>query len=252
MKKAKTWIITCICLQLLLICFGSPCGNPVTDAVNDIDKLVGNLPNDYFLNVKQYKQMESLPKHCWLYLMVKEVSDQLEQLKHKFSNTSQNYEILSNLSMIFLGIRQCLHLSDHMDFIDDYSHQERVLLPSEFFMEVKNTTEVFKEINNTDYDKTCVLPTINSAEDDFFSRVTKELQHTMREGNSSKLIPGKPELSSGPSLQWANIASIALSCLIVGFLVGGFVCWLVKYRKSPERTDEESTELKSDRHVLPS
>lgn len=42
----QTWIITCFCLQLLLlnplVKAQSSCGNPVTDDVNDIAKLVSN------------------------------------------------------------------------------------------------------------------------------------------------------------------------------------------------------------------
>ncbi|XP_071655959.1 kit ligand isoform X6 [Patagioenas fasciata] len=64
MKKAQTWIITCFCLQLLLlnplVKAQSSCGNPVTDDVNDIAKLVGNLPNDYMITLKYVPKMDSL------------------------------------------------------------------------------------------------------------------------------------------------------------------------------------------------
>ncbi|XP_033017693.1 kit ligand isoform X3 [Lacerta agilis] len=64
MKKAQTWIITCFYLQLLLlnplIRAQSPCGNPVTDDVYDIAKLVGNLPNDYMITLKYVRKMDSL------------------------------------------------------------------------------------------------------------------------------------------------------------------------------------------------
>uniref|UniRef100_A0A8D0FCY4 Kit ligand n=1 Tax=Strix occidentalis caurina TaxID=311401 RepID=A0A8D0FCY4_STROC len=61
---SKTWIITCFCLQLLLlnplVKAQSSCGNPVTDDVNDIAKLVGNLPNDYMITLKYVPKMDSL------------------------------------------------------------------------------------------------------------------------------------------------------------------------------------------------
>ncbi|XP_074868238.1 kit ligand isoform X5 [Carettochelys insculpta] len=64
MKKTQTWIITCFYLQLLLL---SPlaraqgrCGNPVTDDVNDITKLVGNLPNDYMIPLRYVRKMDTL------------------------------------------------------------------------------------------------------------------------------------------------------------------------------------------------
>ncbi|KAM4675624.1 kit ligand isoform 2-T2 [Discoglossus pictus] len=257
MKKTKTWIITCIYLQLLLICFGSPCGNPITDAVNDIDKLVGNLPNDYIMTLNYVPLKEALPRHCWLYLMVNEVSIRLDVLTQKFSNSSQNYFILSKLSLIFYGIRNCLQLNEHMDFIEEYSMDEGTFYPQQFFKHVTSTIEVFKDINNTDYDRTCVLPTTNSLEDDLTNWVTKqELQYVpsiLKNNSSRSASTDKSENSSGSPLQWTSIASIALSCLIVGFLFGGFVSWKVKHRRAPARTGEhvspteENTELKSDR-----
>uniref|UniRef100_A0A8D2Q7V4 Kit ligand n=1 Tax=Varanus komodoensis TaxID=61221 RepID=A0A8D2Q7V4_VARKO len=60
----KTWIITCFYLQLLLlnplVKAQSRCGNPVTDDVNNIGKLVGNLPNDYMIPLKYVRKMDSL------------------------------------------------------------------------------------------------------------------------------------------------------------------------------------------------
>ncbi|XP_075788983.1 kit ligand isoform X5 [Pelodiscus sinensis] len=64
MKKTQTWIITCFYLQLLLFNplakAQGPCGNPVTDDVNDITKLVGNLPNDYMITLRYVQKMETL------------------------------------------------------------------------------------------------------------------------------------------------------------------------------------------------
>uniref|UniRef100_A0A8C5TID9 Kit ligand n=1 Tax=Malurus cyaneus samueli TaxID=2593467 RepID=A0A8C5TID9_9PASS len=63
-QKKSTWITTCFCLQLLLlnplVKAQSSCGNPVTDDVNDIAKLVGNLPNDYMITLKYVPKMDSL------------------------------------------------------------------------------------------------------------------------------------------------------------------------------------------------
>uniref|UniRef100_A0A8C0GPS5 Kit ligand n=1 Tax=Chelonoidis abingdonii TaxID=106734 RepID=A0A8C0GPS5_CHEAB len=60
----ETWIITCFYLQLLLlnplVKAQSPCGNPVTDDVNDITKLVGNLPNDYMITLRYVQKMDTL------------------------------------------------------------------------------------------------------------------------------------------------------------------------------------------------
>ncbi|KAF2974760.1 hypothetical protein EK904_001628, partial [Melospiza melodia maxima] len=135
-----TWIITCFCLQLLLlnplVKAQSSCGNPVTDDVNDIAKLVratlssapcrkaqqsgtlqrvarfmlapfcraasyvGNLPNDYMITLKYVPKMDSLPSHCWLHLMVPEFSISLHNLLQKFSDIPDMTDVLSNYSII--------------------------------------------------------------------------------------------------------------------------------------------------------
>ncbi|KAG8578156.1 hypothetical protein GDO81_010401 [Engystomops pustulosus] len=161
MKKTKTWIITCIYLQLFFVCFGSPCTNPLTDAVNDIEKLVGNLPNDYIMRLKRVPAKDHLAKHCWLYVMVHELSNRLELLVYKFSTTSQNYRILGDLSLIFREIRNCVHLNEQMEFVEEYldNVSDGEFVPRDFFNSVTSTFDVFKDINNTNYNTTCVVPT---------------------------------------------------------------------------------------------
>uniref|UniRef100_A0A8C0UP38 Kit ligand n=1 Tax=Cyanistes caeruleus TaxID=156563 RepID=A0A8C0UP38_CYACU len=65
----KTWIITCFCLQLLLlnplVKAQSSCGNPVTDDVNDIAKLVSTF-------------------YCTLFCMLKIVNDFVKENGHLY------------------------------------------------------------------------------------------------------------------------------------------------------------------------
>ncbi|KAM8971987.1 kit ligand [Pelodytes ibericus] len=229
-QQPKTWIITFIYLQLHSICFGSPCGNPVTDAVNDIEKLVGNLPNDYNMALRYVPKNEDLPKHCWLYVMLNEVSFRIDVLSSKFSSLSQNYLILNNLSLILQGIRDCVQFSEQMDFVEEYSLHEGNFPPQKFFSFITKTIEVFKEINNTDYDRTCVLPTSN-----YWNHGTnKDLPYVpSTRKNSSRIIsPDEARPSSNTSLHWTSIASTALSCLFVGFLFGALCWWKVKHRSA--------------------
>uniref|UniRef100_A0A7M4FT02 Kit ligand n=1 Tax=Crocodylus porosus TaxID=8502 RepID=A0A7M4FT02_CROPO len=93
-QKNLTWII--LLLLNPLVRAHRPCENPVTDDVNDIPKLIENLPNDYRITLKYIKKMESLPNHCWLHLMVPEFSKSLNNSLHKFSQIS---EALSNHSI---------------------------------------------------------------------------------------------------------------------------------------------------------
>ncbi|XP_063301229.1 kit ligand [Pelobates fuscus] len=232
MKKTKTWIITFIFLQIQFICFGSPCGNPVTDAVNDIEKLVGNLPKDYNMALRYVPVNENLPKHCWLYVMLYEVTIRLDDLSDKFSTSSQNYLILNNLALIMQGIRDCVQLSEQMEFVEEYSRQEENFYPENFFRFVTKTIEVFTEINNTDYDRTCVLPTLNYSS----HRTNPELAYvpsTLK--NSSRISsPNTNESLSKITLHWTSIASTAMGCLFIGFLFGVLCWWKVKHRAMPK------------------
>uniref|UniRef100_A0A8C4VW44 Kit ligand n=1 Tax=Gopherus evgoodei TaxID=1825980 RepID=A0A8C4VW44_9SAUR len=63
-KKTLTWIITCFYLQLLLlnplVKAQSPCGNPVTDDVNDITKLVSDFLKTTLLKILNNRRKENV------------------------------------------------------------------------------------------------------------------------------------------------------------------------------------------------
>ncbi|XP_056430368.1 kit ligand isoform X2 [Hyla sarda] len=238
MKKTKTWIITCIYLQLFFVCFGSPCTNPLTDAVHDIEKLVGNLPNDYIMRLKRVPAKDHLAKHCWLYVMVHELSSRLEVLVNRFANTSQNYKILGDLTLIFREIRNCVNLNEQMDFIEEYldNISEGEFVPREFFNSVTSTFDVFKDINNTNYNTTCDLPTSDPELSYITNGNTQYASSHLR--NSTRIVPGYTEsieMNSRLPLQWPSIASIALMSIVVGFAFG-VLCWKVKHRRGHTET----------------
>uniref|UniRef100_A0A7M4FPF6 Kit ligand n=1 Tax=Crocodylus porosus TaxID=8502 RepID=A0A7M4FPF6_CROPO len=104
-----TWII--LLLLNPLVRAHRLCENPATDDVNDIPKLIGNLPNDYRITLKYVEKMESLPNHCWLHLMVPEFSKSLNNLLHKFSQISEalsNHSIINSLARIINDLMECL------------------------------------------------------------------------------------------------------------------------------------------------
>ncbi|XP_075065478.1 kit ligand [Mixophyes fleayi] len=246
MKKTKTWIITCIYLQLLFICFGSPCRNPVTDAVKDIEKLVGNLPSDYIMRLKRVPVKEHLAKHCWLYVMLHEVSSRLGELLSKFSETSQNYVILNSLSLILREIRNCVQLNEQEEFVEEYLEKIQVgrVSPSDFFEYVNNTINLFKDINNTHYDNDlCVSPTDGPDGGDNVTKgitqyASSKLKNSSKIGHS-ELVP----ISSSSSLPWPSIATIALASLVIGFLFG-IMCWKVKHQRG--QAENEVPEIHID------
>nr|XP_033808530.1 kit ligand [Geotrypetes seraphini] len=244
MKKTKTWIVISIYLHLLLfVHFGNPCGNPVTNAVNDIEKLVGNIPNDYLIKLKYAQEMPTLPNHCWLYLMVHEVSKSLNVLLFKFSSTSQNYSIISSLTMILQGIRKCLQnqLHNQMEFIEDYPYyKEGSIIPSEFFRNVNRTINVFKDIDDVDYDSVCIVPsttenpqTVSKIDVTYpYSSVSFPYLPSKRKENSSihqSLQNNGSQYTS--NLPAVSMAFISLPSLLVGFFLG-IACWRLKNQKT--------------------
>ncbi|XP_030070853.1 kit ligand [Microcaecilia unicolor] len=261
MKKTKTWIFISIYLQLLLfVHFGNPCGNPVTNAVNDIDKLVGNIPNDYLIKLKYAQEMPTLPNHCWLYLMVHEVSKSLNVLLYKFSSTSPNYSIISSLTMILQGIRKCLQnqLHDQMEFIEDYPYyKEGSIIPREFFRNVTRTIDIFKDTNNVHYDSMCIVPTTTVIpQTDSKIGVTYSyssvpfpyLPSKRKENSSSHQSLQNDDSPYTSNLPAVSMAFISLPSLIVGFVLG-IACWRLKHQK-PRLEDVEAVHCTETKEVL--
>ncbi|KAG8439542.1 hypothetical protein GDO86_005662 [Hymenochirus boettgeri] len=196
---------------------------------------VGNLPNDYIMTLRYVPKKESLPKHCWLYIMVNEMTRRLDILSSKFKKSSQNYLILDNLSLILHGIRFCIK---HMDFDPDYSlYEEQGFTPEQFFKYVNKTIEVFKEINNTEYDSTCDHTDYNYEQnteyDSMMHNTNQDLPYVpSSRRNSSRIVSSdKPEFKSGAPLQWTSVVSIALACLLIGFVLGIVCWWKFKHRE---------------------
>lgn len=244
MKKTKTWIVTCIYLQLLVICFGSPCKNPITDAVNDIDKLVGNLPSDYIMHVNNISR-SSLSKHCWLYVMVYEMSAQLTELSSKLSNTSDNYHMIDRLSLIFREIRTCIQSSKEQDFVQEYLENvsKEMLSPRIFFNLVTETISVFQEVNNTHFDDTCMVPTSDPMAGDSVTKGSIQYASSkLRNGSKSGHTEKTEVSSSSSSLPWTSIASIAMACTVAGFFLG-VMCWKLKHQR---RANNEVSEIHTD------
>uniref|UniRef100_A0A8C3XIJ8 Kit ligand n=1 Tax=Chelydra serpentina TaxID=8475 RepID=A0A8C3XIJ8_CHESE len=215
--KATTWIITCFYLQLLLlnplVKAQSPCGNPVTDDVNDITKLVGNLPNDYRITLRHVRKMDTLPNHCWLHLMVPEFSKSLHNLLQKFSDMSDvlsNYSIINNLTRIINDIINLCNLKELLgDFVSWKKNEPRSILfiPEEFFRRFNSTIEAYKDFAETSDHSDCVLPSTTGTPE------------------NSKIIKLFPFFS--PSLKGISIALPSLFSLLIGFTLGA-ICWKVR------------------------
>ncbi|XP_074868222.1 kit ligand isoform X3 [Carettochelys insculpta] len=219
MKKTQTWIITCFYLQLLLL---SPlaraqgrCGNPVTDDVNDITKLVGNLPNDYMIPLRYVRKMDTLPNHCWLHLMVPEFSNSLNNLLQKFSDMSDvlsNYSIINNLTRIILDIMSCLDSEKKR-----ISEKKMVIFMKKADLFLKNSLDPRVTVT-----KPFLLPPVAAS----------SLRNDSSDNNKEVF-----DFTNSPSLKGISIAVVSLFSLLIGFTLGA-ICWKKTHRKPRPESDE--------------
>ncbi|XP_008109097.1 kit ligand [Anolis carolinensis] len=250
MKTAQTWIITCFYLQLLLlhplVKTQSPCGNPVTDDVNDIAKLVGNLPNDYMIALKYVRKMDTLPNHCWLHLMVPELSKSLSNLLNKFTEFSDmpdvlsNYSIINNLRRIINDLMECLSSTKYRNFRQHHDHlyEEGRFIPEEFFKHFSNTVESYKILAKTPVQSDCVLPsTTETPPNDSRLSVTKSFlsypfaaSHLKNDSSGNHNNEAALGFLGSPGMQGLSIALTSLVTLFIGFILGA-VCWKKTARK---------------------
>ncbi|XP_065525994.1 kit ligand isoform X3 [Lathamus discolor] len=199
MKKAQTWIITCFCLQLLLlnplVKAQSSCGNPVTDDVNDITKLVGNLPNDYMITLKYVPKMDSLD-------FVKENGHLYEEgrfipedfFRH-FNNTIEVYK-------------------EFADILD----KNDCILPS--------TVETPENDSRVAVTKTFLFPPVAAS----------SLRNDSIGSNTSSNKEALGFISSS-SLQGISIALTSLLSLLMGFILGA-IYWKKTHPKSRPESGE--------------
>uniref|UniRef100_A0A8C5WX31 Kit ligand n=1 Tax=Laticauda laticaudata TaxID=8630 RepID=A0A8C5WX31_LATLA len=154
--KKMTWIITCFYLQLLLlyplIKAQSPCGNPVTDDVNEIAVLVGNLPDDYVIALRYVQKTDTLPYHCWLHLMVPELLNSLHNLLNKFKEFPDMSNVLSNYSIIN-KLRRII-----TDVMASSFKLSCKFVPEEFFKHFYSTIEAYKIFSKRPEQSDCILP----------------------------------------------------------------------------------------------
>uniref|UniRef100_A0A670YNT0 Kit ligand n=1 Tax=Pseudonaja textilis TaxID=8673 RepID=A0A670YNT0_PSETE len=168
--KKMTWIITCFYLQLILlyplIKAQSPCGNPVTDDVNEIAVLVGNLPDDYMIALRYVQKTDTLPYHCWLHLMVPELLNSLHNLLNKFkefpdmSNVLSNYSIINKLRRIITDVMECLSSTTYNKNYSQHDHlyEEGKFVPEEFFKHFYSTIKAYKIFSKRPEQSDCILP----------------------------------------------------------------------------------------------
>ncbi|XP_059539728.1 kit ligand isoform X2 [Myotis daubentonii] len=230
----KTWIITCIYLQLLLfnplVRTTGICTNRVTDDVKDVTKLVANLPKDYKISLKYVPGMDVLPSHCWISKMVEQLSFSLTELLDKFSNISEglsNYSIIDKLVKIVDDLVECMeeHPLENVKKSSN-SLELKMFTPEEFFRIFNRSINAFKDLEMVSSKTSeCVFSSTLSPDNDSRVSVTKPFMlppvaaNSLRNDSSSS---NRKALNSiGDSkLQWAAMTLPAFLSLLVGFGFG--------------------------------
>ncbi|XP_072407924.1 kit ligand a isoform X4 [Chiloscyllium punctatum] len=163
LKIILTLINSVIYLHLFLpTIFGGPIcktGNPVTDDIKLIDELVGNLPNDYKIQIKYISKVPNVTDTCWLHLTVPEMSFSLDVLLEKFAKNSSNYLIIENLHRILDGIHNCLS-DDKKDYHEEseFSCEKSNLEPKQYFSyfnEIITAFQLAEDTNPCDAEAIC-------------------------------------------------------------------------------------------------
>ncbi|XP_032272129.1 kit ligand isoform X1 [Phoca vitulina] len=234
MEATLTWIITCIYLQLLLfnplVKTKGICRNRVTDDVKDVTKLVANLPKDYKIALKYVPGMDVLPSHCWISVMVEQLSVSLTDLLDKFSNISEglsNYSIIDKLVKIVDDLVECMeeHLFENVKKTPK-SPELRHFTPEEFFRIFNRSIDALKDLE-TVASKTseCVVSSTLSPEKDSRVSVTKPFMlppvaaSSLRNDSSSSNRKASNPIGDS-NLQWAAMALPAFFSLVIGFAFG--------------------------------
>ncbi|XP_053082560.1 kit ligand isoform X4 [Acinonyx jubatus] len=213
--SSLTWIVTCIYLQLLLfnplVKTKGLCRNRVTDDVKDVTKL---------------------PSHCWISVMVEQLSVSLTDLLDKFSNISEglsNYSIIDKLVKIVDDLVECVegHSSENVKK-SSKSPEPRLFTPEEFFRIFNRSIDAFKDLEMV-ASKTseCVVSSTLSPEKDSRVSVTKPFMlppvaaSSLRNDSSSSNRKATNPIEDS-SIQWAVMALPACFSLVIGFAFGAF------------------------------
>ncbi|KAK1168817.1 kit ligand-like [Acipenser oxyrinchus oxyrinchus] len=168
MKKTKIWI-TAFIYPCLLFCFtfvehSCGLGNVITDDVNTIPILKGNIPNDYIIKVRYVPKSEELNDICWLMLNIYELQLSLNSLAVKFAETSSNKENITVLIDMVMNMRRPFQYEEEV--IDDYHchYQDGNFNTSVYFDYLKKMIETYELHERQFISPDCVSPPCPTSE----------------------------------------------------------------------------------------
>ncbi|XP_061495587.1 kit ligand isoform X2 [Rhineura floridana] len=198
------------------------------------------------ITLKYVRKMDTLPNHCWLHLMVPELSNSLNTLLHKFTEFSDmsdvlsNYSIISNLTRIISDIMACLSSHKYKNFrtYNDHLYEEGKFFPKEFFKHFYNTIDGYKIFAETPVQSDCVvLLATDPPQNDSSISVTKPFllnpvaaSSLRNDSSGDNSRPAELGFLSSPSMHGISIALTSLVTLFIGFILGA-LCWKKTTRK---------------------
>ncbi|XP_041113135.1 kit ligand-like isoform X1 [Polyodon spathula] len=168
----------CTVFQIWITAFIYPClffcftfverscglGNVITDDVNTIPILKGNIPNDYIIKVRYVPQSEELNDICWLMLNIYELQLSLNSLAAKFAETSSNRDNITVLIDMVTKMRRPFQYEEEV--IDDYHchYQDGNFNTSVYFDYLKKMIETYELHERQFISSDCVSPPCPASE----------------------------------------------------------------------------------------
>ncbi|MGH0187711.1 UNVERIFIED_CONTAM: hypothetical protein FKN15_026211 [Acipenser sinensis] len=166
---AAIWI-TAFIYPFLFFCFtfvehSCGLGNVITDDVNKIHILKGNIPNDYIIKVRYVPQSEELNDICWLMLNIYELQLSLTSLAVKFAETSSNKENITILIDMVTKMRRPFEYEEE-DVIGDYHchYQDGNFNTSVYFDYFKKIIETYELHERQFISPDCMSPPCPTSE----------------------------------------------------------------------------------------
>lgn len=165
----QIWI-TAFIYPFLFFCFtfvehSCGLGNVITDDVNKIHILKGNIPNDYIIKVRYVPQSEELNDICWLMLNIYELQLSLTSLAVKFAETSSNKENITILIDMVTKMRRPFEYEEE-DVIGDYHchYQDGNFNTSVYFDYFKKIIETYELHERQFISPDCMSPPCPTSE----------------------------------------------------------------------------------------
>ncbi|XP_051787430.1 kit ligand a isoform X6 [Erpetoichthys calabaricus] len=256
----KIWITAYIYLFLLLLCFAfvdqsSGLGNALTNDVDKIPILKGNIPRDYIIKVKYVPKSSGLSDACWLILNLHKLQESLENLAEKFDHNADNR---NNITVLINMVQQMRSPYNDLerDIIGDLDclYVDGYFNTSTYFKHFTTITKVY-EVTKYEDDEYCNPPCTAESISTETGSITSVSELTVKMNttpciSTSGCTTADPKRASKifddvlPQKVQISFLSLLLIPLIAFVLV-----WQGRKRKRRERSEEEKNANQVTEHT---